>query len=315
MITGLIFGLAPALQAARFNQTETLKEGGRDSAAGSGKRIRGLLVMSEVAVSLVLLISAGLLINSFLRLRNVDPGFRADNLLTMKFVLPEPKYADIERRTAFYSELVQRVEAVAGVKSAAVTTNLPLYRQGNSISVSIEGQPAPPPGQEHIVVTRIISPGYFETMGIPLLSGRQFTDQDTSTSPNAVVISETMARRHWPGEDAVGKRIAAGRVQSPEDWAQVIGVVKDVRQFELTADPRPQMYLSYRQAGFFAPRDLVVKTEVDPASLAATVRKTVGRSTKTSPCRTSERWRTYSSSRSRDNVSACCCWRSSRAWL
>ncbi|HKR12251.1 MAG TPA: ABC transporter permease [Pyrinomonadaceae bacterium] len=276
VITGLIFGLAPALQAARFNQTETLKEGGRDSATGSsGKRIRGLLVMSEVAVSLVLLIGAGLLINSFMRLRNVDPGFRADNLLTMKFVLPEPKYAGFQSRTAFYSDLIQRVEGLAGVKSAAVTTNLPLYRQGNSISISIEGRPAPPPGQELIVVTRIVSPRYFETMSIPFLSGRQFTDQDIATSPRAVVISETMARRYWPGEDPVGKRIGAGRIQRPEDWIQVVGVVKDVRQFELTAEPRPQMYLSYRQAGFFAPRDLVVKTDVDPASMAATVRKTV----------------------------------------
>jgi putative ABC transport system permease protein len=139
LITGVIFGLAPALQAARFNQTETLKEGGRDSATGSGgKRIRSLLVMTEVAVSLVLLIGAGLLINSFLRLRNVDPGFRSDNLLTMKFDLPQPKYEEFERRAAFYSDLVQRVGAVAGVKSAAITTNLPLYRQGNSIGVTIE---------------------------------------------------------------------------------------------------------------------------------------------------------------------------------
>jgi len=161
------------------------------------------------------------------------------------------------------------------VRSAAVTTNLPLYRQGNSIGVSIEGQPPPPPGQENIVVTRIVSPRYFETMSIPLLSGRAFTDQDIATSPNVVVISETMAKRYWPGEEAIGKRIGAGRIRTPEDWMQVIGVVKDVRQFELTADPRPQMYLSYRQAAFFEPRDLVVKTDVDPPSLAATVRKTV----------------------------------------
>jgi putative ABC transport system permease protein len=112
-------------------------------------------------------------------------------------------------------------------------------------------------------------------MGIPLLSGRQFTDQDTNKTPNVVVISETMARTYWPGEDAVGKRVAGGRVERPEDWIQVIGVVKDVHQFELTAAPRPQMYLTYRQMDFFPPRDLVVKTEVDPASLAATVRKTV----------------------------------------
>ena len=276
LVTGLIFGLAPALQAARFNQTETLKEGGRDSATGSsGKRIRSLLVTAEVAVSLVLLIGAGLLINSFLRLRNVDPGFRADNLLTMRIVLPQPKYAERERRSAFYTELVQRVQSLAGVKSAAVTTNLPLYRQGNSIGVTIEGQLPLPPGQANIVVTRIISPGYFDTMTIPLLGGRQFTDQDVRTGPRAVVISESMARRYWPGEDAVGKRIGLGEIQRPEDWFQVIGVVKDVRQFELTADPRPQMYLTYRQASFFPAEDLVVKTNVDPASLAATVRNTV----------------------------------------
>jgi len=232
-------------------------------------------VMSEVAISLVLLIGAGLLINSFLRLRNVDPGFRADNLLTMRIVLPDPKYEEHEQRTAFYTDLVQRVQSLAGVRSAAVTTNLPLYRQGNSISVRIEGRPDPPPGQELIVVTRIISPAYFDTMTIPLLSGRKFTDQDTATSPNAVVISETMARRFWPNEDAVGKRIATRRVRSDQDWVQVIGVVKDVRQFELTADPRPQMYLNYRQAGFFDSRDLVVKTDVDPASMATTVRKAV----------------------------------------
>ena len=274
--TGLIFGLAPALQAARFNQIDTLKEGGRDAATGgSGKRLRGLLVTAEVAISLVLLIGAGLLINSFLRLRNVDPGFRTDNLLTMKIVLPEPKYEEMERRSVFYTELINRVQSLAGVRSAAVTSNLPLYRQGNSIGVGIEGQPDPPPGQERIVVTRIISPGYFDTMSIPILRGRGLTDQDTETTPNVVVISETMARRYWPGEDAVGKRIAAGRIRSPEDWIQVVGVAKDVRQFELNAEPRPQMYLTYRQAGFFDSRDLVVKTDVDPASMAATVRKAV----------------------------------------
>jgi len=274
--TGLIFGLAPAVQAARFNQIETLKEGGRDAATGgSGKRLRGLLVMAEVAISLVLLIGAGLLINSFLRLRNVDPGFRADNLLTMRVVLPDAKYETMERRSVFYTDLINRVQSLAGVRSAAVTTNLPLYRQGNSIGIGIEGRPAPPPGQELIVVTRIVSPGYFDTMSIPLLQGRQLTEQDAKTTPRAVVISETMARRYWPGEDAVGKRISLGRIRKPEDWFQVVGVVKDVRQFELTAEPKPQMYLTYRQAGFFDARDLVVKTDVDPASMAATVRKAV----------------------------------------
>jgi putative ABC transport system permease protein len=276
LVTGLVFGLAPAIQALRMNQGETLKEGGRDSVTGrSGKRLRGLLVMAEVAVSLVLLIAAGLLINSFLRLRNIDPGFKVDHLLTMKIELPEPKYEAFAQRAAFYTDLVQRVQSLAGVRSAAVTTNVPLYRQGNSTSVQLEGKPQPPPGQEPIVVTRIISPSYFDTMSIPLLAGRKLTDQDTETTPNAVVISETMARRFWPGEEAIGKRLAAGRARTDADWIQVVGIVKDVRQFQLNAEPRPQMYVSYRQADFFAPEDLVVKTDVEPASLAAAVRKVV----------------------------------------
>lgn len=275
--TGIVFGLAPAIQAVRFNQSETLKEGGRDAATGgSGKRLRSVLVVAEVAISLVLLIGAGLLINSFLRLRNVDPGFRADNLLTMTIVVAESKYTELEQLSAFYTDLIQRVQSLPGVRSAAVTTNLPLYRQGNTSSIYIEGRPDPPPQQEPVVVIRVVSPGYFDTMTIPLLSGRNINDQDSLTARNAsVVISETMARQHWPNEDPIGKRISLRQRRSEEDWIQVIGVVKDVRQFELTAEPRPQMYLSYRQAPFFIPRDLVVKTDVEPASLAASVRKAV----------------------------------------
>ena len=270
--TGVIFGLAPAIQAVRFNQSETLKEGGRDAATGgSGKRLRSLLVTVEVAISLVLLIGAGLLINSFLRLRNVDPGFRVDHLLTMKIVLPMPKYEDAERRSAFYQELVQRVEALAGVRSAAVT-----YSEGSSIVIRIEGRPEPAPGeQQPIVVTTIISPEYFDTMGIPLLKGRQITEQDTRTGPNVVVISETMARRYWPNEDAVGKRIALGPIKTPRDWFQVVGVVKDIRQYGLTIDPEPRMYFSHKQTDFFPPQDLLVRTDVDPASVASTVRNAV----------------------------------------
>jgi putative ABC transport system permease protein len=283
VVTGVIFGLAPAIQAARFNQSETLKEGGRDTASGgSGKRLRSLLVTAEVAISLVLLIGAGLLINSFLRLRNVDPGFRIDNLLTEKIVLSGPKYREADRRSAFYKDLIQRVEALAGVRSAAVTTSIPLYIEGNSISMVFEGRPEPPPGQEPIIETRVISPEYFDTMGIPFLKGRQLTEQDTRTSPKVVVISEAMARRYWPNEDAIGKRIAFGKVEKPEDWIQVIGVVKDVRQ-RLIKDPRPQMYFSHQQTDFFAPEDLVVKTDVDPTSMAATVRNAVWQIDKDQP--------------------------------
>ncbi len=279
ILTGLIFGLAPATQAANFNLNDTLKESGRDSAAGSrGNRIRGLLVISEVAVSFILLIGAGLLINSFLHLRNVDPGFRAERALTMKIVLPEPRYADKEQRGVFYRELIRRVETLPGVSSAAVATNLPLTESGNSVGVSIEGHADPAPDRVPIVITRIISPRYFETMGIPLLKGRAFTEEDKSESesPSVIVVSETTARSFWPGEDALGKHIKVGSPSNNDNkWLTVIGVVKDVRQFELVVEPKPQMYLPFTQANFFEPRALVVKTNLEPLSLAATVRKTV----------------------------------------
>jgi putative ABC transport system permease protein len=276
LLTGLIFGLAPATQASKFDLNETLKEGGRDSASGSrGNRIRGMLVVAEVAVSLVLLIGAGLLINSFLRLLNVDPGFRANNLLTMSVVLPPLKYPDQARRSAFYTDMISRVEALPGVRSAAVTNWVPLVTQGDSVGIAIEGRPAPAPGQELIVVTRVISPHYFRTMGIELLQGRDLSEQDRADTPAMIVINETMARRYWPGEVPIGKRVTPGDPNDPNDWCEIVGVVKDVRQFKLDDDPKPQMYLTYEQAGFFAPRHLVVSTEVEPLSLASTVRNTV----------------------------------------
>lgn len=274
--TGVIFGLAPALQAFRIKQSETLKEGGRDAATGgSGKRLRSVLVTAEVAISLVLLIGAGLLINSFLRLRNVDPGFRSDHLLTMRIVMPLSKYLDRPRRLAFYNDVLQRVQSLAGVRSAAITTNLPLYHQGNEMAVRIQGRPELPPAQQPTVVIRIVSPGYFDTMTIPLLNGRKLSDQDIATTPRVAVISETMARTFWPNEDPVGKRFGIGEIESGPRWFNIVGVVKDVRQMQLTADPKPQAYLTYLQVGFFDSRDLVVKTDVDPASMAATIRNAV----------------------------------------
>jgi putative ABC transport system permease protein len=275
LLTGLIFGLAPAIQASSLSPNETLKEGGRDPVTGRGNRIRAGLIVAEMAISLVLLIGAGLLINSFLRLRNVDPGFRSNNLLTMRVSLPQSKYREQAQRSAFFTEINRRLQSVPGVKSSAVTTNLPLYRQANSTVMVIEGRPEPPPSQEPIITIRVISPKYFETMEIPLLSGRQLTDQDTDNSPNVTVISETMARLYWPGENAIGKRVAFGRPQTDAEWFQIVGIARDVRQSDLISAIKPQMYVSYQQLGFFVPRDLVVKTDVDPLSMAATVRRTI----------------------------------------
>jgi putative ABC transport system permease protein len=276
LLTGLLFGLVPAAQALKLDLNEMLKEGGRDASSGrGGNRVRSMLVVAEVAVSLVLLVGAGLLINSFLRLRNLDPGFRADHLLTMSVVLPPQKYPDQARRSAFYSELTSRVEALPGVRSAAVTDWLPLTMTGGSFGVSVEGRADPGTDKRPDVVTRVVSAGYFETMGIKLLRGRQFDErQDRAGSPQVVVVSETTARRLWPGEEPLGKRLQPGD-PDPSGWMEVVGVVNDVRQFDLTAEPRLQMYLPHVQFEWFVPRQLVVKTDVEPSSLAAAVRKTV----------------------------------------
>jgi predicted permease len=276
VVTGLIFGLAPAAQASNFSLNETLKEGGRDAAGGSkGVRLRGLLVIAEVAVSFVLLIGAGLLISSFLHLRNLDPGFRADHLLTAKIDLPELKYPDREHRIPFFDDVIRRVSALPGVQSAAIAGNLPLTYNGDSMYIGVEGIPDPPPDQQRDVIYRAIGPGYFSTMGIPLVRGRDFTEQDSTETGYAVVVSEKMAKHFWPGQDPIGKRLKPGSTTSDSPWREVIGVVKDVRQNDFVADPKLQMYMSYRQLKSLAPNALVVRTSVDPMSLAMPLRNAV----------------------------------------
>jgi len=276
VITGLIFGLAPAAQAFNFNLNETLNEGGRDAAGGSkGARLRGLLVIAEVAVSFVLLIGAGLLINSFIHLRNLDPGFRADHLLTAKIDLSEVKYPDQERRTPFLDEVLRRVSALPGVQSAAIADNLPLTYNGSSMYIAVEGIPNPPPDQQLDVIYRAVGPGYFSTMGIPLVRGRDFTGQDTAETGNTVVVSEKLIQHFWPGQDPIGKRLKPGDTASDVPWREVIGVVKDVRQNDFIAAPKMQMYMSYRQLKDLAPNALVVRTRVEPMSLATPLRNAV----------------------------------------
>src|SRR4051812_46718443 len=217
LVTGLIFGLAPASQAAHFNINDTLKEGGRDSGAGPrGKRLRSSLVIAEVAVSFILLIGAGLLINSFMHLRNLDPGFRADHLLVMNVNLSDVKYPDNPRRTAFFDEVVRRVQPLPGVQSVAVAGNLPFVYNGDSMGIAVEGIPDPPPDQWPDVIYRAIGPGYFNTMGIPLVRGREFNDGDTLDTTRGVVIGEKTAKHYWPNQDPIGKRLKPGGTNDNE---------------------------------------------------------------------------------------------------
>jgi putative ABC transport system permease protein len=276
VLTGIAFGIAPAIQGSHLNLNETLKEGGHDAGGGSkGNRARSLLVIGEVAISFVLLVGAGLLINSFVHLRNLHPGFRADHLLTMKVDLSEVKYPDRERRVALFDEVIRRVRALPGVQSAAVAGNLPLTYNGDSTVISVEGLPDPPPDQRPDVIFRAIGPGYFATMGIPIIRGRDFTDHDKANSKDGVVISEKTAQHFWPGQDPIGKRLKPGLSKSDSPWREVIGVVKDVRQNDLIAPPKMQMYFTYRQLKDLAANALVARTDIEPMSLAASERDAI----------------------------------------
>jgi putative ABC transport system permease protein len=276
VVTGLIFGLAPASQAAHSNINDTLKEGGRDSGAGPrGKRLRGALVVAEVAVSFILLIGAGLLINSFMHLRNLDPGFRADHLLALQVDLSETKYPDNARRVAFFDEVVRRVQALPGAKSVAIAGNLPFTYNGDSAPIGVEGIPDPPPDQHPDVIFRAIGPGYFTTMGIPLVRGRDFNEQDNLDTDMKVIVSEKTVRQYWPNADPIGKRLKMGTTTSEGPWRTVVGVVKDVRQNDFIAEPKMQMYFTYRQLRSLMPNALIVRTAVDPLSLATSVRNAI----------------------------------------
>ena len=234
-----------------------------------------MLVVGEVAVSFILLIGAGLLINSFFHLRNLDPGFRADHLLTMKVNLSEVKYPDRERRVAFFDEVLRGVRALPGVQSAAVAGNLPLTYNGDSMPIGVEGTADPPPDQRPDVIYRAVGAGYFATMGIPIIRGRDFTDQDKGDTKYVVVIGEKTAQHFWPGQDPIGKRLKPGTTTSDAPWREVIGVVKDVRQNDFVAQPKMQAYFSYRQLKDLAPNALVIRTTIEPMSLATSVRNAI----------------------------------------
>jgi predicted permease len=272
VLSGVLFGLAPAWQLSRPDLNTALKEGGRQGASGS-HRLRGLLVVSEVALSLMLLISAGLLIRSFLQLVKTDPGFNSDNLLTMSLVVPAAKYKDEPHRAAFYSDLVRRVEELPGVESAAAVNHLPLGGSNSSTSFLVEGLPEPPPGQELSGRYRVCTPNYFKTMGIPVLKGRGFTDQDIAGAPPVIIVNETLARKYWPNTDPIGKRMRYTGPLEQNPWMQVVGVVKDVRH-EMNLPITEDFYTPHAQDAWQS-MVLVAKTKVEPAAMAAPIRQQV----------------------------------------
>src|SRR5215203_1008796 len=272
LFSGIVFGLAPAWQASKPNLNSSLKEGGRQTAAGS-HRLRSSLVVFEVALSLVLLVGAGLLARSFLSLLKTNPGFNPDNVLTMNLVLPGAKYREQPQRAAFYNDLVQRVKAYPGVESAAAVNYLPLGGANSSDSYLVEGLPEPAPGQEIDGRYRVCTPDYFRTMGIPILKGRGFTEQDIAGATPVVIVNETLARKHWPGGDPIGKRIRFYGPPEQAGWMQIVGVVENVKH-ELNLPVTPEYYLPHAQDPWNA-MVLVAKTSVEPGSLSSGLRQQV----------------------------------------
>jgi putative ABC transport system permease protein len=271
VLTGMIFGLAPALQASKPNLNEALKEGGGGkSTAGLGRhRLRATLVVAEVALSLMLLVGAGLLMKSFLNLLNTSPGFNPENVLTMNLILPTAKYTNNQQRAAFYQELVERVKPLPGVDAVGLVNHLPLGGSNSSTSFLIEGVPEPPPGQQFSGRYRACTPDYFRALGITVLIGRAFTEQDRAASPPVVIVNDTLAKKFFPNGEAVGKRFRFTGPLAENPWRQIVGVIADVKH-ELNTPVQPEYYLPYAQDPWNA-MVLVARTRSEPMALASAI--------------------------------------------
>jgi len=268
LLTGLLFGILPALQLSRTNVNETLRDEGRGSSASHSRvQLKSLLVVGQVALSLLLLIGAGLLARSFARLLRVDPGFDPSNVLTMNVSLPTVKYAKPDQQIAFFDELLRKVSALPGVRKAAISAALPLSWK-RITPVLPEGQPDVPLPQRPFLDIEAISPQWFRTMRVPLKLGREFTDADNARAPKVIIVNETFARRYWPNQNPVGKHVVIGRWPDP---AEVVGVAADVKNRGLAQDTQAQLYLAFPQLPW-GNMNLLVRTAVAPQTMASAVR-------------------------------------------
>ncbi|MBA3442741.1 MAG: ABC transporter permease, partial [Pyrinomonadaceae bacterium] len=273
-LTGIVFGLAPALQASKVNLIDTLKEGGRGSTEGGrGRLLRSLLVISEVALSLVLLIGAGLLIKSFFHLLSTNPGFDTAPVLSVSLPLSGSKYPEPEQQAAFFQQVINRVKALPGVEAVGATDQLPLGNRELRNTFNIEGRPAAVPGQRLAARNQIVTADYFHAMHIPVRRGRAFTEQDVNTSPPVIIINDTLARRYFPNEDPVGRRILIeDENNDPLPPREIVGIVGSVRHEGLDAEEYPEYYVPFLQT---PDRQMVLVARsagADPASFTPAVR-------------------------------------------
>jgi putative ABC transport system permease protein len=273
VLTGLLFGAAPAFSTSRVDLNDTLKEGGRGAGVGRS-RSRSLLVVTEIALSLVLLVGAGLMIQSFLRLRRVNIGLNPKNVFTATLILPRAKYTENDQRAAFIKQMVERMRALPGVEAAAATATLPLSGGGWGRSLTVEGFPVLSVGQAPVIQHTVVTPGYFKTMGISLLAGRDFTDADVKGSPDVTIIDERLAREYWPNESPVGKRVRFGPPEDNEPWHTIVGVVSTVRHQRMQEDTRKSVYLPHAKMPVSGV-SLVARTSSNPLELASAVRREV----------------------------------------
>ncbi len=276
VVTGVLFGLVPALQTARPDLNETLKEGGRgSSAARAGTRVRQGLVIAQTALALVLLVGAGLLMKSFAAINDIDPGFRADHLLTFNLALPPTKYRSDTAVRAFFDEAIPRLEAVPGVKAVGATSVMPFSGGWSTASFTVEGYQPPPNQPGPWGDFRVATPKFFETMNIKVLTGRTFDARDILGAPSVVVVDDEFARRFWPGANAVGKRITFNRLTDTAiTWIEIIGVVAHTKHEALDADARVQYYFPYAQRTQRR-MSIAVRTAVAPLSLTPALRQAV----------------------------------------
>jgi putative ABC transport system permease protein len=282
LLTVVVFGLAPAFHASRIDLNEALKQGGaRSGLNAGGNRLRSAMVVAEVSLALVLLVGAGLLIQTFMKLRDQYSGLHAESVLTLRTVLPLKKYAEAPQRNAFYKQVLERAKSLPGVVSVGYTTTVPLAIKGGTNGFAIEGRAVEQKtagGLAYDANHRQISVDYLKTMGIPIQQGRAFNEGDNEQSVPVSIINETMARQYWSGENPIGKRFKLG---DPEDtkiaWVTIVGVAGDVRQMGVDEPVKPEMYFPYPQGAepFYAPRDLAIRTSVDPMSVVAAARNEI----------------------------------------
>lgn len=278
LFTGVIFGLVPALQIAGTDVQSSLKQEGRGGSGIGKSKLRSGLIIAEVALSLILLIGAGLLIQTVYKLRYQDLGFRSENVLTIRTNLTTKKYEDHTKRVAFYDDVLERVRHLPGVVSAGYTNTVPLVWIGGGSGLSIEGRPANP---DEVVnaLQRYISADYLQTMGMQLRYGRFFNESDSAQTEPVVIINETFARAFWANESPLGKRIKVGQPDNDKrPWLTIVGVTKDIKGRGLDAEVKPEMYAPYRQVNYnawAAPKDLAIRTSVEPMSIVGSVRQVI----------------------------------------